>query len=235
MIHPESYIAQSVKELPQKLPIFPLEGVLLLPGGQLPLNVFEKHYLRMVEDALSDSRLIGIIQPSTKRDKPSDQSEGHSELDIFDTGCAGRITSFSETSDGRYEVVLTGVCRFQINQVLEKTKGYRRVEAKWDSFTEDLNQNQRQCLNIDRDKLYALLDNFFEMHDLSCSWDSIKATPDSSLITALSMICPLAPSEKQCLLEAEDCEKRAEMFMTMLELATHQKGLDTQGSSDQQH
>lgn len=198
-----------MRTLPDILPIFPLNGVLLLPGGQLPLNVFEPHYLTMIEDALKASRMIGIIQPQS-------QSSPH----LFPVGCAGRITSFCEIDNGeRFEIILTGISRFSINEELSPNHGYRRIEPDWKQYSQDTKRRPEDCLDIDRKRLYGLLKSFFELHELSCSWESIEASPDSKLITALSMICPLDPSEKQCLLEAKDCVQRAEMFMTMLDLA----------------
>ena len=216
----------SFDALPEVIPIFPLTGVLLLPGGQLPLNVFEEKYLAMVEDALKNSRMIGMIQPQEN----ATQNKGHGRP-VFQIGCAGKITAFSETADGRYEVVLTGTARFSVQEEIERQNGYRRVRADWSPFDYDLKQ-QTTCLNINRDRLYTLLSDFFDLHEISCSWESVKAVPDSKLITALSMICPLDPNEKQGLLEARDCAQRAEMFMTMLELAIHS---DANGSPGDQH
>ena len=223
-------ISDHQETLPDILPIFPITGVLLLPGGQLPLNIFENKYLAMVEDTLKDSRLIGMIQPQDSVPEEIVKTKCANGLPIFRTGCAGKITSFSETKDGRYEIVLTGWSRFSVDQEIEKVNGYRRVVADWDSYKKDLNGGLN-CLDIDRKRLYKLLDEFFALHDISCSWESIEAAPDSKLITALSMICPLEPSEKQGLLEASDCKKRAEMFMTMLELAIHSGVSGDQGGN----
>lgn len=226
MTQDSSQNSDDLEELPEILPIFPLAGVLLLPGGQLPLNIFEEQYLKMVEDSLKESRLIGMIQPQ------EDQTKTNGSRPVFQTGCAGKITSFSETSDGRYEIVLTGLSRFEVREELDRRSGYRRIRPCWQTFRTDLELEQHQCLDIDRDRLYSLLQAYFDMHDITCSWSSIEAAPDSKLITALSMICPLECSEKQGLLEARDCVERAEMFMTMLELAIH--GSDT-SSNDHKH
>lgn len=228
MAHTDSDKTKSVEGLPGVIPIFPLTGVLLLPGGQLPLNIFENQYLAMVEDALKDHRIIGIIQPNGS----SEIGPGENRP-VFDTGCAGRITSFSETADGRYEIVLTGLSRFSIDEEMDRMRGYRRVRPQWDEFEHDL-KGDTSTLKINRERLYKLLDEFFDLHEITCSWESIEAAPDSKLITALSMICPLEPSEKQGLLEARDCARRAEMFMTMLELAIH-SGCPTNSSKDQKH
>lgn len=200
--------------LPQSLPIFPLTGVLLLPRGQLPLNIFEPRYLAMVEDALKMDRLIGMIQP-----RDFQQGMTADRAPLFETGCAGKITAFEETEDGRYLITLTGVSRFRLAEELPPQRGYRRVRADWSAFSED--RQARDCLGIDRNQLKDLLRSYFDIEGLSCSWDSIDGANDDKLMTALSMICPLDPGEKQALLEAACCRSRAKMFMTMLEMAIH--------------
>ena len=200
--------------LPQEIPVFPLAGVLLLPRGQLPLNIFEPRYLAMVDEALRSNRMIGVVQP---RDFNLSLSSDGSAL--FLTGCAGKITSFEETEDGRYLITLTGVSRFHLGDELPLHNGYRRARVDWSGFSEDLQFHD--CLGIDRNHLKDLLRSYFNMEGLSCSWDSIDSASDDKLITALSMICPLDPGEKQALLEAACCRSRAKMFMTMLEMAVH--------------
>lgn len=200
--------------LPQEIPVFPLTGVLLLPRGQLPLNIFEPRYIAMTEDALRSDRLIGVIQP---RDFQQNMTDGHSPL--FATGCAGKITSFEETEDGRYLITLTGISRFQLVSEAGLHNGYRRARVNWAPFAADLQTHD--YLGIDRNHLRDLLRSYFDMEGLSCSWDTIDGASDDKLITALSMICPLDPGEKQALLEAECCRTRARMFMTMLEMAVH--------------
>lgn len=200
--------------LPQEIPVFPLTGVLLLPRGQLPLNIFEPRYLAMVNDALRGDRMIGVIQP-----RDFQQGMTGNKTPLFTTGCVGRITSFEETEDGRYLITLTGISRFHIDQELALVQGYRRARVKWDNFTDDLQAHD--CLGIDRNQLKDLLRHYFNLEGLSCSWDMIDGASDDKLITALSMICPLDPGEKQALLEAACCRTRAKMFMTMLEMAVH--------------
>jgi Lon protease-like protein len=188
------------------------------PGGKLPLNIFEPRYLSMFDDALRTNRMIGVIQPrdfSTGliSDAAPDQAQ------LFQTGCAGRITAFEETDDGRYLVTLTGISRFHVTQELPMQNGYRRAHVSWGAFTEDM--SAPDCLGIDRNHLKDLLRSYFSMEGLSCNWDSIDGASDDKLITALSMICPLEPGEKQALLEATCCRTRAKMFVTMLEMAVH--------------
>lgn len=200
--------------LPQTIPVFPLTGVLLLPRGQLPLNIFEPRYVAMVEDALKADRLIGMIQP---RDFQQGMTSDYAPL--FETGCAGKITAFEETEDGRYLITLTGISRFHVAEELPLQRGYRRVRTDWADFSHD--RQSSDCLGIDRQQLKDLLRSYFDIEGLSCSWDSIDGANDDKLMTALSMICPLDPGEKQALLEATCCRSRAKMFMTMLEMAIH--------------
>ncbi|HEY0900629.1 MAG TPA: LON peptidase substrate-binding domain-containing protein [Micavibrio sp.] len=215
---PKSAAQQAPVALPQDIPVFPLAGVLLLPRGQLPLNIFEPRYLAMFDDSLRTHRMIGVIQPRDfSTGLVSDAAPDRAEL--FQTGCAGRITAFEETDDGRYLVTLTGVSRFHLTEELPLTNGYRRARVSWAPFAADL--AAPEGLDIDRLHLKELLRSYFTIEGLSCNWDSIDGASDDKLITALSMICPLEPSEKQALLEAACCRSRAQMFMTMLEMAVH--------------
>ena len=196
-----------IGDLPGEIPLFPLGGVLLLPGGQLPLNIFEERYIAMIDDALSGTRLIGMLQP-----KSEDESQ-----ELFNIGCAGKITSFEEQDDGRYIITLTGICRFELSEELALKNGYRRAQINWNKYQSDL--NRKQCLDLDRQRLKDLLQNYFSMQEISCDWDAIDGASDQKLITCLSMICPFDAGEKQALLEAECCNTRADMFLAMLEMA----------------
>lgn len=198
--------AAAIPPLPETLPVFPLPGVLLLPRGQLPLNIFEPRYIAMVDDALKTDRMIGMIQP---RDDTA----------LYETGCAGRITSFSETGDGRYLITLTGTSRFRIKNELSLKNGYRNVQADWSSFSDDF--RGMDCLDLDRDTLKKMLEDYFQMQDLRCDMDAIDSASDDKLITCLSMICPFDPGEKQALLEAKCCRERAQKFMALLKMAIH--------------
>lgn len=199
------------ENLPQALPVFPLPCVLLLPRGQLPLNIFETRYINMVDEALQTNRMIGMVQPRTEEDHITE---------IYDTGCAGRITEFSETEDGGYLITLTGICRFKVVEEIEAKQGFRRVHPDWVPFRDDF--QEEDCLGLDRDSLKSLLQSYFKKQDLSCDWDAIDEAPDERLMTCLSMICPLDAREKQALLETVCCHERAKKFMTMLEMAVHQ-------------
>lgn len=190
--------------LPDEIPVFPLPGVLLLPRGVLPLNIFEPRYLAMVDHALKTHRLIGMIQP---------KDDGG----IHDVGCAGRITAFEETGDGRYLITLTGVSRFRVAEETAQREGFRNVKTDLRGFA--LDTEPAGCLDINRSGLTTLLEEYFDLQGLSCSWERVKDAPDERLITCLSMVCPFSPQEKQALLEAVTCHDRAALFMTLLELA----------------
>ncbi|ACI99880.1 LON peptidase substrate-binding domain-containing protein [Rhodospirillum centenum] len=202
------------ESLPQSIPVFPLTGVLLLPRGKLPLNIFEPRYLAMMQDALAADRMIGMIQPAD----PADRCRNPGLLDV---GCAGRITSFSETEDGRFLVTLTGVCRFLVTEEVPTTRGYRRVVPDWSPFALDLTEDACQC--IDRPRLTSALRTFFQQHGMQANWDAIESTPDERLVTTLSMICPFGPREKQALLEVADLPQRADMLLALIEMAVHDR------------
>ncbi len=199
------------EDLPAELPIFPLSGVLLLPRGKLPLRIFEKRYLAMTQDALgAPVRLIGMVQPLDKADTQRNPP-------IYKIGCAGRITSFSETDEGQYLITLTGVCRFAFASELELVKGYRRVAASWDVFAGDF--GDAAGLEVDRTRLLGGLKDYFKLHGIAANWEAIEQTPDERLVTSLAMICPFEPSEKQALLEAGDLAARAQLMTTLIEMA----------------
>src|ERR1700742_5230315 len=202
-------MAESDDTLPDILPIFPLTGVLLLPRGHLPLNIFEKRYLAMFDDAIGGDRLIGMIQPS-------DPTSGDAGPPLYSVGCAGRITSFNESGDGRYLVALDGVARFRIVEELELRRGYRRVVPDWSPFAADLGEDGG---TVDRHRLIELLQTYFRQHQLSANWETIGQTPDEKLVTSLAMICPFEPPEKQALLEASCLSDRAKLMMSLLEIA----------------
>jgi Lon protease-like protein len=201
-------------QLPEIVPIFPLTGVLLLPRGKLPLNIFEPRYLAMTEDALSGNRMIGIIQPS-------DPLSRASVPPVYPIGCAGRITSFSETDDGRYLITLTGLCRFETVRELPIVRGYRRVDVSWERFAADLDEPGPAL--FDRVRLVECLRTYFKIQGISANWDAIESTPDERLVTSLAMICPFEPSEKQALLECGSLSERASMMIAIIEMSVLDK------------
>jgi uncharacterized protein len=202
------------RALPDILPIFPLNGVLLLPRGRLPLNIFEPRYLAMTSDALGGERLIGMIQPS---DPPRDRGVGGMNPPLYPTGCAGRITSFSETDDGRYLITLTGLSRFRIREELPLLSGYRRVVPDWQPFAHDL--DSPAAAGFDRERFVRGLKAFFAQRSISADWEAIDKAAGEFLVTSIAMLCPFAPSEKQALLEAPDLGARAELLTALVEMA----------------
>jgi Lon protease-like protein len=196
--------------LPDILPIFPLAGVLLLPRGRLPLNIFEPRYLAMTRDALAGERLIGMIQPS-------DLSVGEMNPPVYPIGCAGRLTQFSETDDGRYLITLTGVSRFRIIEELPLLDGYRRVVPDWRPFASDRQPPGEP--GFDRARLVRGLKGYFAQRQIQADFEAIEKAPGEYLVTSLAMACPFAPNEKQALLEAADPDERARLLTTLVEMA----------------
>ena len=200
----------SFDELPESLPIFPLPGVLLLPRGRLPLNIFEPRYLTMVSDAMGSARMIGMLQPKDPAARDTNPS-------VYGTGCAGRIVNFEETDDGRLLVTLLGCCRFDVRDELPLSRGYRTVVADWTRYRQDLDQPE-PC-EIDRDRLLSGLRGFFELQGIEVDWDSVREAENERLINMVAMVCPFEPPEKQALLEAENLGKRAETLIALVEMA----------------
>ncbi|MEQ9606657.1 MAG: LON peptidase substrate-binding domain-containing protein [Kiloniellaceae bacterium] len=211
------------KDLPRVLPIFPLEGVLLLPGGRLPLNIFEPRYLAMFDDALASHRLIGMIQPC-------EDGRGETAPKVYETGCVGRITSFTETDDGRYLVTLSGLIRFDVARELP-SGSYRQVEPDYARFEKDMEED---CSAIDRDHLMKVLGAYFEANAIEGDWEAIEQTGDERLVTSLAMICPLGAPEKQALLESMTLTERAKALTAIMEMATHDGG-GRDGEGDAKH
>ena len=196
--------------LPAILPVFPLTGVLLLPRGRLPLNIFEPRYLAMTRDALAGERLIGMVQPS-------DTMVTGANPPVYPIGCAGRITSFAETDDGRFLITLTGISRFRISEELPLLEGYRRIVPEWADFARDLESEEET--GFDRERLIRGLRTLFQQHQISADWDAITSVPVDRLVTSIAMMCPFEPSEKQALLEASDLDDRARLLTAIVEMA----------------
>lgn len=197
------------EDLPAEIPVFPLTGVLLLPHGKLPLNIFEPRYLNMINAALGGSRMIGMIQPRGANE--GDQPE------IYQTGCAGRITSFSESEDGRYLITLSGLTRFDIAEELPLRGGYRVVAPDWAPYRGDL--SEEKDTGIDRDRMLRALKGYFTVNKVDANWDAITGTATDRLVNALAMMCPFQPSEKQALLEASSLSDRANVMVALLEMS----------------
>ena len=202
-------------QLPTSLPVFPLPGALLLPGGRLPLNIFEPRYLAMVEDAMAAGRMFGMIQPDIMR------PEGETGPALFTVGCLGRITSFAETEDGRIVLSLLGLTRFRVEEELPMRLDYRRLRVSYDSYRADLAASFDGSPSLPRQELLEALQGYFVGQGLNADWDAINALEDEDLLTALCMMCPFAPSEKQALLEAESLSARCDILLALLEFGLH--------------
>lgn len=205
--------ATEFRDLPRVLPVFPLTGALLLPGGRLPLTIFEPRYMQMVEQALGAGRFIGMVQPI----EPEDRVE---RPGLYLTGCAGRITSFSETEGGRYSIALTGVCRFRIVEELGSENLYRLVRPNYDAYRADVDGAEQTPIN--RVRLLLALRAYIAASGDDFDWQSIEALGDHDLVTSLAMACPFEPLEKQALLEAGDLGERSRALTALIEMASLQ-------------
>ncbi len=212
------------EDLPTSLALFPLPGILLLPDQILPLNVFEDRYIRMFEDIMGQGRLVGILQPRDPSDKELETQAIESETALFDMGCMGRVTSFEETSDGRFSVQIRGVCRFTLNDAKLLERGYREGAISWDGFQDDLHENE--IVDLDTAKLFDLLRLFFKKNEMSMDMKMIETAPINRMINALSMICPFGAMERQALLEVQTLQGRGQMLITLLEMAILDGGGD---------
>ncbi len=198
----------SSTDLPDTIPVFPLPGALLLPRSRLPLHLFEPRYLAMLDDVMkTSSRLIGMVQPY---DAPGEAGKLHS------IGCAGKLTAFSETEDGRYMLTLSGASRFRIVEEVEGFTPYRRCKVNWNGFSRDLGPVEKDP-DFNRDSFMKALNRFLVDRGLSTDWDSLSEAEDELLINSLSMLCPFTPEDKQALLEAPSLSTRRETLLTLME------------------
>ena len=207
-------------DLPEVIPVFPLPGALLLPRGQMPLNIFEPRYLAMVDDTLRDGhRLIGMIQPDIARagnvDKPN----------LFKIGCVGRITQLAESGDGRYMIELTGVVRFRVEAELSVKTAYRQCRVTYAPFVDDFVARKGESA-VDREALLVALRDFMKANKLQADWEGIDQAPNEALVNALSMMSPYGPAEKQALLEAPDLKTRAELLVAITEIELAKKNTE---------
>ena len=201
-----------MKNLPDKIPIFPLTGVLLLPNARLPLNIFEDKYLKMIEDVLATkTRMIGMIQ------KISDQNEGPLYSNLAKVGCAGRIISFTETEDSRYLITLSGICRFELLKTTESSDLYVTAKVNWSLYNSDL-MAEKTTVNFKRDTFLNILAKYLKITNLQTDWESLRKAEDELLINSLSMLCPFDQHEKQALLEAKTIKDRVAVLQTLMEM-----------------
>lgn len=205
-------------DLPDTIAVFPLPGALLLPRARLPLHLFEPRYLAMFEDALkTDHRLIGMVQP---RD-----GAGPSDRALQSIGCAGRISAFSETEDGRYMITLAGMSRFRITREISGYSPYLKADVNWDGFERDLGPAEKDP-GFDREPFLDLLSRFFAAQDIQTDWEGLNQAEDELLINSLAMLCPFEPEDKQALLEAPSLVTRRETLVTLIEFALLGGGSD---------
>lgn len=210
------------RDLPETIPVFPLEGALLLPRGELPLNIFESRYLQMVDDALRTHRLIGMVQPDGTADDEVERPG------LYGCGCVGRVTAFGESGDGRYLVTLTGVARYRIVEELNVDTPYRQCRVDFAPYAQDFDEEEGEEA-VDRAGVVATLRNFARAHQLTVDWRSIDTASNDSLVNALAMMSPFGPREKQALLEATDLKARADVLIAIAEIELARRENDSSG------
>ncbi|WP_321334355.1 LON peptidase substrate-binding domain-containing protein [Breoghania sp.] len=208
----------SPADLPEIIPVFPLPGALLLPRGELPLQIFEPRYLAMVDWALAHDRLIGMIQPVFT----ATEDELSGNPDLCKVGCAGRITGFVESGDGRYHLTLTGVARFRLLEEIDRHTAFRQARVSFGDFACDLSESDGT--SVDRAALLNTLKAYLEANNLETDWESVRKASTEILVNALSMMSPYGPAEKQALLEAPDLKARAETLIAITEMELARSG-----------
>jgi len=207
-------------DLPQDIPVFPLPGLLLLPGGQLPLHLFEERYRDLIRDALKADRLIGIMQPR-------DPNNSEWAPALYGVGCLGRIVSFRESEDGRYYVTLTGVCRFDVTNEVASTAQYRRVKVNYSRYAPDMAEDRDDDQGlVDRPTFMPALKAFLTQFEVNVDWEALEKVEDAPLIRSLAMTCPFEPSEKQAILEAETPADRGRLIAALIQMAAADVGHD---------
>ncbi|MBN8920973.1 MAG: LON peptidase substrate-binding domain-containing protein [Rhizobiales bacterium] len=205
-------------DLPEVIPVFPLPGALLLPRGQMPLNIFEPRYLAMIDDALADRhRLVGMIQPNPAQPGPEDKPA------LFTVGAVGRITQFAESGDGRYLIQLTGIARFRIAEEIAALTPYRQCRVTYAPYADDFTARHGED-EVDRTAVLKALTAFLTARDLKADWEGIENAPNEALVNALCMMSPYGPAEKQALLEAPDLRTRAEVLVAVTEMELAKSG-----------
>ena len=217
---PMNAVYRSAGDLPDVIPLFPLPGALLLPRGQMPLNIFEKRYVQMIDDALRGERLIGMVQPEP-------ESMRSAVPGLYKVGCVGRITQYAESGDGRYLISLTGIARFRLLEELPALTPYRQARVSFHEFAQDFSPRAGEEA-VDRDGVIAVLRDFVAMNSIDVDWRGIDEAPNEALINALAMMAPFGVREKQALLEAPDLKTRADTLIAIaqIEMARRDDGAD---------
>ena len=205
---------KNFEELPEILPLFPLSKVLLLPRAKLPLNLFENRYLHMLDYALANGRSIGMIQPTEKKK----DSKSKKEPKLYSIGCAGYITAFSQTNDNRYEIILKGLCRFELKSELNLMNGFRRGKVLWKPFKSDfespvLKNKEKRSVFIENLKFYL------EKMSINADWEAIEVSSDEDLVNSISMGCPFDVNEKQALLQAQSLDERLDILISLMKMS----------------
>jgi hypothetical protein len=217
---PMNAVYRGPADLPRTIAVFPLSGALLLPRGQMPLNIFEPRYLAMVDDALrTGHRLIGLIQPDAAHPGSEDRPN------LYKIGCVGRITQFAETGDGRYLLQLSGVVRYRIVEELTVATAYRQCRIDVSPFVGDFTARKGEEL-VDRKAVLAALTSFLKANNLKADWQGIENAPNEALVNALAMMSPYDPAEKQAMLEAPDLKTRAEILIAVTEFALAKRRIE---------
>ena len=215
----------NIKELPKSIPLFPLNKVLLLPRAKLPLNLFENRYLHMLDYALTNKKIIGMMQPRGKAVNDNDKKTPS----LYEVGCAGRVTAFSETNDSRYELILKGICRFKVKKENKIINGFRSASVDWGEYKKDfdtlslISPKQRQDFE-------ALLKIFLEKISINADWEMVETTNDEDLVNMISMCCPFDVSEKQALLEAKTLERRLEVLTSLMQMGINDNKMASSGN-----
>ena len=200
------------EDIPETVPMFPLTGALLLPGGQLPLNIFEPRYLALFDAALAGDRLIGIVQPSLMESE--DAADGPRPA-LSSVGCIGRITSFAETGDGRYITSISGVCRVRLLEEVGAGHPFRTFRIA--PLMVDLSADDDEG-TVNRGELLRVFRAYLDANNLEVDWESIERAGNRTLVNSLSMMSPFGPAEKQALLEAPDLRTRADTLIAITEI-----------------
>lgn len=217
---PMNAVYRGPADLPETVPLFPLPGALLLPRGQMPLNIFEKRYVQMIDDALRGDRLIGMVQPEPELSRSGVPG-------LYKVGCVGRITQLAESGDGRYLISLNGIARFRIVEELPAVTPYRQAMVSFAEYLQDFEPRAGEA-EVDREGVIAVLRDFVAMNRIDVEWSDIDAAPNEALINALSMMAPFGVREKQALLEAPDLKARAATLIAIarIEMARRDDGAD---------
>ena len=214
---PMNVIYKAPVDLPEVIPVFPLPGALLLPRGQMPLNIFEPRYLAMIDDSMRDGhRLVGMIQPDPSHSDPA-HAGTEDKPTLFKVGCVGRITQLAESGDGRYLLQLTGVARFRVEEELKVATAYRQCRVTFAPFADDFVARKGED-EVDREAVLEALTAFLKANNLKTDWQGVESAPNEALVNALAMMSPYGAAEKQALLEAPDLKSRAEILVAVTEM-----------------